>query len=48
MSIKTKSRNGLDAPGHDLQCAGSLIKPRIDQLVLNNCSLLTKYCLATV
>ena len=33
VSIKTKSRNCLDAPGHDFRCAVSLVEPRIDQLV---------------
>ena len=51
MSIKTKNRSCLDAPGHDFRCAVILVEPRIDQLVYsrrNNCSLLTKYCLAKV
>ena len=33
MSIKTKSRNHLHAPGHDFRCAVSSVKPRIDKLV---------------
>ena len=33
MGIKTKSRNRLDAPGHDFRCAVSSVEPRIDQLV---------------
>lgn len=33
MSIKAKSRNRLDTPGHDLRCAVSSVAPRIEQLV---------------
>ena len=33
MSIKSKSRNRLAAPGHDFRCAVSKVIPRIDQLV---------------
>ncbi|KAF2351079.1 Ribonuclease H-like domain [Trinorchestia longiramus] len=33
MTIKSKSRNRLDAPEHDFRCAVSKIMPRIDQLV---------------
>jgi len=32
LSIKTKSRNCLDALGHDFRCATSSFEPRIDQL----------------
>ena len=33
MTIKSKSRNRLAAPGHDFRCAVSKVMPRIDQLV---------------
>ncbi|KAF2357269.1 hypothetical protein FHG87_011977 [Trinorchestia longiramus] len=33
MTIKSKSRNRLDAPEHDFRCAVSKVMPRIDQLV---------------
>ncbi|XP_078487931.1 zinc finger BED domain-containing protein 5-like [Ciona intestinalis] len=33
MSIKTKSRNRLEAPGHDFRCAVTSVAPRIDLLV---------------
>ena len=33
MYIKSKSRNRLSAFGHDVRCATSKVKPRIDQLV---------------
>ncbi|KAF2361138.1 Protein of unknown function DUF4817 [Trinorchestia longiramus] len=32
MTIKSKSRNRLDAPEHDFRCAVSKVMPRIDQL----------------
>ena len=32
MSIKSKRRNGLAAPGHDFRCALNKVVPRIDQL----------------
>ncbi|KAG0713575.1 SCAN domain-containing protein 3 [Chionoecetes opilio] len=33
LTIKSKIRNRLAAPGHDFRCAVSKVMPRIDQLV---------------